>query len=236
MSVNAVDYICKRIANSDEFKLSYKKLFLTTSKNRFNKNSSNPITNQEYHKLLKYSDFLSNSDDSYYRSLSLKIVSSLYELYNYESNCQLVVKSVLNKFGLFSAETKFVDETLHLPISVELSSNYRKQSQRIGSTDDIFTNAQFEIYQSIMSNLHFSFSGPTSLGKSFLLKNTAIDLVESVQNIVFILPTKALLEEYLIDFRLLLSERNIDNVNVTKAVSGFNNDIPNQLEDAGFNI
>ncbi|MCV3264695.1 hypothetical protein OGZ01_28360 [Vibrio harveyi] len=104
---------------------------------------------------------------------------------------------------------------------MELSSNYRKQSQRIGSTDDIFTNAQFEIYQSIMSNLHFSFSGPTSLGKSFLLKNTAIDLIESVQNIVFILPTKALLEEYLIDFRLLLSERKIDDVNVTKAVSGF---------------
>lgn len=66
MSVNAVDYICERIANSDEFELSYKKLFLTTSKNRFNSNSSNPITNQEYHKLLKYSDFLSNSDDSYY--------------------------------------------------------------------------------------------------------------------------------------------------------------------------
>lgn len=229
MSVNAVDYICERIANSDEFELSYKKLFLTTSKNRFNSNSSNPITNQEYHKLLKYSDFLSNSDNSYYRSLSLKIVSSLYELYNYESNCQLVVKSVLNKFGLFSAETKFVDDSLHLPVSVELSSNYRKQSQRIGSTDDIFTNAQFEIYQSIMSNLHFSFSGPTSLGKSFLLKNTAIDLIESVQNIVFILPTKALLEEYLIDFRLLLSERKIDDVNVTKAVSGFKKDSKNIL-------
>ncbi|WP_233357975.1 hypothetical protein, partial [Vibrio cholerae] len=66
MSVSAVDYICERIANSDEFELIYKKLFLTISKNRFNSKFSNPITNQEYHKLLKYSDFLSNSDDSYY--------------------------------------------------------------------------------------------------------------------------------------------------------------------------
>ena len=221
MSVNAVDYICEKVINSEEFEFSYEKLFLTTSKNRFNSEASNPITNYEYHKLLKYADFLSNSESSYHRSLSLKIVSSLYELYNYEPNCQLVVKSVLNKFGLFSAETKFVDESLSLPISVELTSNYRKENQRIASTDDIFTNAQFEIYQAIRSNLHFSFSGPTSLGKSFLLKNTAIDLIESVENIIFILPTKALLEEYLIDFRMLLSERNVENVNITKAVSGF---------------
>lgn len=221
MSVSAVDYICDRIANSDDFELSYEKLFLTTSRNRFNDNASNPISNSEYKKLLKYSDFLSNSKSSFHRSLSLKIVSSLYELYNNEPNCQLIVKSVLNKFGLFSAEDKFIDNSLYLPISVEFSSSYRKMNQQIGNTDNIFTNAQFEIYQSILNNLHFSFSGPTSLGKSFLLKNTAIDLTKKLNNIVFILPTKALLEEYLIDIRLLLSQRNIEDVNVTKSVSGF---------------
>jgi len=229
MSVSAVDYICDRIANSDDFELSYEKLFLTTSKNRFNSESTNPISNAEYKKLLKYSDFLSNSKDSFHRSLSLKLISSLYELYNHEKNCQLVVKSVLSKFGLFSAEEKFVDNALSLPVSVELSSNYRKMNQQIGLTDDIFTNAQFEIYQSILKNLHFSFSGPTSLGKSFLLKNTAIDLAKKVKNIVFILPTKALLEEYLIDIRQLLSQRNIDNINVTKSVSGFSKDEKNIL-------
>lgn len=229
MSVSAVDYICNRIVNSDDFELSYEKLFLTTSKNRFSIEPTNPISNEEYKRLLKYSDFLSNSKNSFHRSLSLKLVSSLYELYNYEKNCQLVVKSVLSKFGLFSAEEKFVHNTLSLPVSVEFSSNYRKMNQKIGNTDDIFTNAQFEIYQFILNNLHFSFSGPTSLGKSFLLKNTAIDLTGTVKNIVFILPTKALLEEYLIDIRQLLSQRNIDDVNVTKSVSGFSKDEKNIL-------
>ncbi|OCH24841.1 hypothetical protein A6E12_15755 [Aliivibrio fischeri] len=229
MNASAVDYICDRIVSSYDFEFSYEKLFLTTSKNRFNDESTNPISNSEYKKLLKYSDFLSNSKDSFHRSLSLKLISSLYELYNDEKNCQLVVKSVLSKFGLFSAEEKFVDNELCLPVSVELSSNYRKMNQQIGSTVDIFTNAQFEIYQSILENLNFSFSGPTSLGKSFLLKNTAIDLIAKVKNIVFILPTKALLEEYLIDIRLLLSQRNIDNVNVTKSVSGFYKDEKNIL-------
>lgn len=229
MSINAVEYICERIANSEEFENSYNKLFLTISENRFNYISANNITNGEYHKLLRYADFLSNSGNSFYRNLSLKIISSLYELYKKEPGCQLVVKSVLNKFGLFSAENKFVDERLHLPISVELSGNYRKLNQRIKSTDEVFTNAQFDIYKSIINNKHFSFSGPTSLGKSFLIKNTAIDLIEAVNNIVFILPTKALLEEYLIDFRLMFNERGIDYVNVSKSVSNFRFDSKNIL-------
>ncbi|OAJ94452.1 DEAD/DEAH box helicase [Vibrio bivalvicida] len=221
MSVSAVDYICNRITNSDDFELKYKKLFLATSKNRFSSFASNPLSNAEYKKLLKYSDFLSNSQDSIHRSLSLKLISSLYELYNDEINCQLVTKAILSKFGLFSAEDKFVDSSLNLPVSIQLSSTYRKMSQKIGTTEDIFTNAQFEIYQSILKNLNFSFSGPTSLGKSFLLKNTSIDLLSISSNIVFILPTKALLEEYLIDIRKLLRQRGIDGVNVTKSVSGF---------------
>ena len=229
MSVDAVDYICHRITNSDDFELSYEKLFMTTSKNRFSSVPTNPISILEYKKLLKYSDFLSNSQDSLHRSLSLKLVSSLYELYFQEKSCQLVIKSVLSKFGLFSAEEKFIDKTLSLPVSIEISSSYRKMNQQIGSTSDIFTNAQFEIYQSILNNLHFSFSGPTSLGKSFLLKNTAIDLIATVRNIIFILPTKALLEEYLIDIRQLLSQREIENVNVTKSVSGFSKNEKNIL-------
>jgi hypothetical protein len=120
MSVSAVDYICDRIVNSDNFELSYEKLFLTTSRNRFNDNATNPISNSEYKKLLKYSDFLSNSKSSFYRSLSLKIISSLYELYNNEPNCQLIVKSVLNKFGLFSAE----ENLLMIAFAYQLVSNF----------------------------------------------------------------------------------------------------------------
>lgn len=222
MNISAIDYICDRIMNSDDFDDSYRRLFEIISYKRFNEHPNISITTREYHRLLKYSDFLSNSDNSLYRNLSLKIISSLYELYRTEPSCQLIVKSVLNKFGLFSAEDKFVDERLHLPIIVELIGEYRKKNQKIGNTASVFTNAQYEIYKSILNNKHFSFSGPTSLGKSFLIKNTAIDLISSVDNIVFILPTKALLEEYLIDFRSIINERNIDNVNLTKSVSGFN--------------
>lgn len=227
MTVEALDYICNRVANSSEFEENYKKLFLTISKNRFSNVTFNPLSLSEYKSLLKYCDLLSHSDKSNYRNLSLKIISSLYELYKEDERCQIVAKSILNKFGLFSAENIFIEKKFKLPFSVEVASNYRKKSQKIGNTESIFTNAQFEIYESILNNKHFSFSGPTSLGKSYLLKNTAIDLLASQDNIVFLLPTKALLEEYLFDIRNLIKERGVDGVNVTKSVSGVKLDSKN---------
>lgn len=220
MTVDALDYICNRVTHSYDFETNYKKLFLTISEKIFNEVVSNSLTTPEYKKLLRYCDLLSNSENSSHKNLALKIISSLFELYNADENCQLVAKSILNKFGLFSAEEIFIDQKFKLPFSVEVSSNYRRINQRIGNTELIFTNAQYEIHESILNNKHFSFSGPTSLGKSFLLKNTAIDLLSSQRNIVFLLPTKALLEEYLFDIRALIKGRNIENVNITKSVSG----------------
>ena len=72
------------------------KLYLIISKNNFNDISINPITNDEYKKLLRYADFFSNSDKEYYRGLSLKIISSVYELFNYDYSCQLITKSILS--------------------------------------------------------------------------------------------------------------------------------------------
>lgn len=227
MNVDALGYICNRVTNSFEFETNYRKLFLTISKNRFANTESNTLTVPEYKKLLRYCDLLSCSENSTHRNLALKIISSLYELYKHDENCQIVAKSILNKFGLFSADRIFIEQKFKLPFGVEVVNDYRKRSQRIGNTESIFTNAQFEIHESIMNNKHFSFSGPTSLGKSFLLKNTAIDLLESQHNIVFLLPTKALLEEYLFDIRALISDRRLDGINVTKSVSGVRLDYKN---------
>lgn len=48
---------------------------------------------------------------------------------------------------------------------------------------------------------------PDILGKSFLIKHAAVDLIENNKLIIFILPTKALLEEYLIDLKSILNEK-----------------------------
>lgn len=60
---------------------------------------------------------------------------------------------------------------------------------------------------------------PDILGKSFLIKHAAVDLIENNKLIIFILPTKALLEEYLIDLKSILNEKGVKDINVSKSVS-----------------
>lgn len=80
-----------------------------------------------------------------------------------------------------------------------------------------------------MQNDYFSFSGPTSLGKSFLIKHAAVDLIENNKLIIFILPTKALLEEYLIDLKSILNEKGVKDINVSKSVSQVDKESKNIL-------
>ncbi|HAN7034468.1 TPA: ERCC4 helicase, partial [Escherichia coli] len=119
---DAINYICNRIKNSDGFSYCYEKLLISISKNLFNPTSSNPITQREYQQLLKFSDFLSNSEKEEDRNLALKIISAIYDLYKEDHSCQLLTKSILSKLGLFAAEEVFTDSDIKLPLSYEISS------------------------------------------------------------------------------------------------------------------
>lgn len=220
---NALNYICNRIKNSDRFEDAYNNLLLSISYDFISNKDFDTLSEHDYRELLKYSDILSNSNNEEDRTLSLKIVSALYHFYSEDDACRIITKSILIKLGLFSAEEKFVGDNIQLPSTFAFESEFRRLNQKIKGTDLIFTNSQFKIFESIISNDYFSFSGPTSLGKSFLIKHVAIELIKNNNFIVFILPTKALLEEYLIDFKKIIIERRIEkktlNINVTKSVS-----------------
>ncbi|ANZ13312.1 DEAD/DEAH box helicase [Vibrio alginolyticus] len=219
-NVNALNYICERLIGSDDFLSKYNQLFSNIASNFFSSNLSNCVSVESYNSLLKFSDLLSNSDIEEHRKVSLNIMTALYEVYGYDENFKIYLKSVMSKLGLFAAEEEFLDDQLSLTISTELESYIKRINQKVSNSDAIFTDSQFKIYSKILDSNVLSFSGPTSLGKSFLLKHAAIELLNTQNNVVFVLPTKALLDEYLVDIRAIFNERDIDNINLTKSVSG----------------
>ncbi|MEL7593742.1 DEAD/DEAH box helicase [Aeromonas veronii] len=225
---NTIEYICNRITSSDEFEELYIKL-IQYAFNKAVSGYNQQFLQSEYYNAMRYVDFLSNSEYEKNRSLSLKLISMLYEHTEFKDSYELIIKSVLSKFGLFSAEEIFTTKKTDLPLSAILDKQYRIEQQKISGTDSCFTNRQFEIYKRIHSSQYFSFSGPTSLGKSFLIKNSAIELLKKLNVIVFILPTKALLDEYLIDLRAIINRKDLVDINVTKSVSGFVPDKKNIL-------
>nr|BFF39789.1 hypothetical protein BACY1_15940 [Tenacibaculum mesophilum] len=76
----------------------------------------------------------------------------------------------------------------------------------IQDTGHNFTPIQADAYNSIKKYTNFSFSAPTSAGKSFLFQ----ELIKETQgDIIIILPSRALISEYLIKVKKLVSKETL---------------------------
>ena len=86
------------------------------------------------------------------------------------------------------------------------------------STGHQFTPIQGDAYLSIKKHTNFSFSAPTSAGKSFLFQ----ELIKEIKgDIIIIIPSRALISEYLIKVKNLVSKETlvlefIEVVNINK--------------------
>lgn len=231
MEVNALEYICEKIIESSDFNENYEELLKLNSATIFSNYSylNNGFFDIDKNKILKYCDFLSSSNKSTNKNLSLKLIALIDGLSISDEYKQIITKSVLTKFGLFSAAEIFSAPDIATSASASIISDIRKLSQNITGTNEIYTNNQYDLYNEILNEKYFSFSGPTSIGKSFLIKNCAIQLSKKYKNIIFILPTKALLDEFIISFRKIINEQNIENLNIGKTISKLRKDKNNIL-------
>ena len=78
----------------------------------------------------------------------------------------------------------------------------------------VFTDVQFELFQKLTASQFFSFSGPTSMGKSFLIK-AFINLVlnnKPPENIAIIVPTRALINQFSLDLKNEIRDK-LDSLN-----------------------
>ncbi|MDV7698698.1 DEAD/DEAH box helicase [Chryseobacterium soli] len=76
----------------------------------------------------------------------------------------------------------------------------------IEETGHNFTPVQADAYNSIKKYTNFSFSAPTSAGKSFLFQEL---IKEAKGDIIIVLPSRALLSEYLIKVKNLVSNETL---------------------------
>ena len=77
-----------------------------------------------------------------------------------------------------------------------LYNSYKNKIKEL--TGNTYTPIQAQIYKNILDNTIYSFSAPTSAGKSHLLR----DLLDKIKNdIVIVVPSRSLIGEYLILLR-----------------------------------
>lgn len=167
---------------------------------------------------LRFADLLSKSsgapNSENHRIWGQVIVALLSKLYpqNDTVKCYLgsVLSSVSNYRGL-----EMQQDIPRLPVVLdEIFSNFEKELLRIPAQPDaFFFRTQKNVYDSL-TQPYFSYSGPTSMGKSFVMRMFIKERIMNgyEENYAIVVPTKALINEVstkvIDDLKGLLKERN----------------------------
>lgn len=199
----------ERLANDvlqDEYfiKLNNKAAKLLAN-NLFSENGrSIKMTEKELNDTLRFADILSNSKNPKARNKAYQLITLLNEDYKANPYYQTFSHSVLAKLGNFPGIEFLKNEnnSSELPFDRELEKKVKEFIQAVPDTEDLtFTDSQFELYKKISGSKYFSFSGPTSMGKSFIIKSFIRKVVgnKPPENIVIMVPTRALINQFSID-------------------------------------
>lgn len=172
-----------------------------------------PILNaKEYVDLLRFADILSRSKNFEAQNKAYKTVSLLIDDYKGDSLFKRFAHSILVKLGNFPAIKFLEDNDLgsdNNSIELIFEKSLKEIYQKSRSKDLIFTDEQYEIFSNLKNSNHYSFSGPTSLGKSFIIKEFIRYLIEENncnENIIILVPTRALINQTLLQLKKEFSD------------------------------
>lgn len=152
--------------------------------------------------LLKFADLLSKSTNSkkeqFHKNIAQNIVILLNKLYPNDVNIKATLVSVLNNINNYRniEDDNYYDSDIR-----EFIYQYiEKQSFRIDDDKEekYFIRDQKEIYNKLETEKYFSYSGPTSMGKTFVIKTFIQQKIKNENdnnNFVIVVPTKALISE-----------------------------------------
>ncbi|MEJ6497075.1 DEAD/DEAH box helicase [Pseudoalteromonas lipolytica] len=212
---------------SEYFKELYS--FLLTSFSSFKLKERVSFTKTEVTDLCRYADIFSNSTISQHRMLAYDIATKLLQIKSEDSDVIKIARSVFFKLGLFVTEESFLSVNKSLSIEKEIAAMLKKDLQKSDYGPEIFTDIQYHLLKQLSKEKVFSFSGPTSFGKSFIIKTLTLSLAEKGKNVVILVPTKALIDEFIIDIRTKLIELNKQNINLTKTASSYSSELTNVM-------
>ncbi|MDT4814807.1 DEAD/DEAH box helicase [compost metagenome] len=173
----------------------------TISANKFFHIDEPSLDQKELIDALRFADILSRSNDPEAKNKAYKIVSLLYEAHQQNETYLSFAKSILVRLGNFPA-LKFLEESsehdILPPRQVVLEKIIKEVFHAIPNSEHTFTDSQYAIYENLKKNNHYSFSGPTSLGKSFIIKAFVHHLIsesKGTDNIALLVPTRALINQ-----------------------------------------
>lgn len=228
MSTILGDSIFKDIESNEYLQEIYNAILFNYSLNLFGIPKKNPV---EFNLVdaLRFADILSKSTDPIKAELhkvwAQEIVALLNTLYPKNESVQFVMGSVLtnvcNYRGLSLHQNQYIPNNTFENAYEE----YKKSILRIPSqSEGYFFKSQRAVFDSLNKE-RFSYSGPTSMGKSFVMRIFIKEqIIKGIQsNFAIVVPTKALINEVssriITDLKELLAEKNYRVITAGGAIS-----------------
>ncbi len=205
------------LENNEYLKELYGQLLYDYSNFLFNPSSTMPLT-VNVDDCLGFADLLSKSAGSVYtekhKTLSQEIVSLLLALRPHDSKIKTVAASVLTNVGNYQGINIIKADLSNFPYLDKLFVEFDKKTLSIPYQKDMyFFHPQKHIYTHF-DDMAFSYSGPTSMGKSLLMRMFIKEkIANNVKgNFAILIPTKALISEIssdiIQDLKGILQEKN----------------------------
>lgn len=208
-----IEKLVEDIFQDNYFNSLFSKCLLINAENIFKHEEKTDLSLKELKDILRFADILSNSNNSYAKNKSYQIVSALNYTYSNNEIYKTVAKAIFSKLGNFPAinylETKN-DNFATLPLLREIEAESKKLIQEAPDGNGmVFTDTQFKLFNKLSNSVEFSFSGPTSMGKSFIIKSFIKKVIKNSppENIVIIVPTRALINQFFSDLKTEFDEQ-----------------------------
>lgn len=222
----AADVLSDQIAAREDYLQELLTLEIAVSEAFLTGATTTQVDDALVDRLLRYADIMSHSTLSQHRESAYNIIALLREygelvgLSERASNrATAVATAVLIELGNFPGLRTLANATeasYSLPVSRGILRAAKEVIQATRHGDATLTDTQYKIAEQMRGEDFFSFSGPTSLGKSFILKDAIYDIVRrpdlDQHCVVVLVPTKALIGQTAADLRELL--RDVPEVNI----------------------
>lgn len=170
------------------------------------------LTEKEFDDVLRFADILSRSSGAEGRNRAYKIISLLYDAYKDDIQFQCYANSILTKLGNFASLNLAVgnSETVDT-LETALEKEIKRVYQKVPFSNLVFTDPQYQLFEAMKDSNHFSFSGPTSFGKSFIMDAFIQYIIterHGIDNIVILVPTRALINQVTTRLKKTITDKN----------------------------
>ena len=201
MSEPLSTFLFKNITQDEVLRSSYEHLVIDYTKSLFDEKYLCAFS-EGYDVLLRYADLLSLSEIEEHQNLSQQIVILLANLFPNDSSIKVfkesVYKNVSNFANLKLLEDKGNISEVGFEFLRELAFRVHERENRIDEkSGETLFDTQKLLLEGIKENQYFSFSAPTSMGKTFVILSYIREKIKAgtTENFAIIVPTRALLSE-----------------------------------------